>query len=375
MTTKTGPKIPLVDLKAQFMTIRDEIDAAIGNVIANTAFVGGPEVAAFEKEFASYCETGYGVGASSGTTALHLALIGAGVGHGDEVVTVAHTFIATSEMIVLCGARVLFCDIDPATGNMDPVDLKRKITSKTKAIVPVDLYGCPVEIDAIQEIASQHGIAVIEDAAQAHGARYKGRRAGGLCELGTFSFYPGKNLGAYGDGGFVTCRSQEIHDRLQSLANHGRETKYTHDREGYNYRLDAVQAAILRVKLRHLDDWNRARRRVAGWYDERLAGLPGVEPYRYPDHLEPVYHLYVIRVHGDRDAILHRLHERGIGAGVHYPVPLHLQPAYRHLEIPRGALPHTEDSAARCLSLPIYAELSVDQVDRVVDALRDAMNS
>ena len=375
MGMQTMKKIPLVDLKAQYETIRPEIDEAIRGVIENTAVVGGPELKALEEEISSFCETGYGIGASSGTTALHLAFLGAGVGEGDEVITVSHTFIATSEMIVRCGARVVFCDIDPATGNMSPEDLKKRITSKTKAILPVHLYGCPVEMDEILAIGREHGIAVIEDAAQAHGARYRGRRTGGMAELGCFSFYPGKNLGAYGDGGIVTCKSKEMHDRLQALANHGRETKYTHNEEGYNYRLDGLQAAILREKLRHLDDWNAARRRVASWYDKRLDGMPGVEIYRYPAHIEPVYHLYVIRVDGDRDEVLAGLHERAIGAGIHYPVPLHLQPAYEYLGIAKGALPHTEKSAARCLSLPIFAELGEGQVDRVVAALKEALKS
>jgi len=375
MGTQTIKKIPLVDLKVQYESIRTEIDEAIRGVIDKTAFVGGPEVTTFEEEFASFCEAGYGVGASSGTTALHLALIAAGVSTGDEVVTVSHTFIATSEMIIRCGARVVFCDIDPATGNMSPEDLRKRITPRTKAIIPVHLYGAPAEMDEILAIGRKHGIAVIEDAAQAHGARYRGRRIGGLSDLACFSFYPGKNLGAYGDGGIVTCRSKETHDSLQALANHGRLTKYTHNVEGYNYRLDGIQAAILRVKLRHLDAWNVARRRVASWYDERLAGMPGVETYRYPSHIEPVYHLYVIRVDGDRDRVLAGLHDRGIGAGVHYPVPLHLQLAYARLGIKKGALPHTERAAASCLSLPIFAELGEDRVERVVGALREVLKA
>jgi dTDP-4-amino-4,6-dideoxygalactose transaminase len=228
-------------------------------------------------------------------------------------------------------------------------------------------------MDELLAVGKEHDLPVIEDAAQAHGARYRGKRAGGIADLACFSFYPGKNLGAYGDAGIVTCRHQETYDRLQSLANHGRHDKYVHDVEGYNYRLDGMQAAILRVKLWHLDEWNAARRRAAGWYDARLKGLSGVEVYTYPDHVEPVYHLYVIRVEGDRDKILRGLHERAIGAGIHYPVPLHLQPAYRHLGIEKGSLPHTEKSAASCLSLPIYAEITEEQVDRVVGALKEAL--
>ncbi len=373
MATQT--KIPLVDLKAQYASIKPEIDEAVRRVIETTGFIGGPEVRGFEEEFARFCGAGFAVGVSSGTSALHMALIGVGVGPGDEVVTVAHTFIATAEMIIRCGARVVFCDIDPSTGNMSPVDLERKVTKRTKAILPVHLYGCPSEMDPIMEIGRVHGIPVIEDAAQAHGSKYKGRTAGSIAPLGCFSFYPGKNLGAYGDGGAVTCSSKEIAEKLTSLINHGRRDKYVHDEEGYNYRLDAMQAAILRVKLRHLADWNAARRRAAGWYDRRLADLGGIEIYRYPAHIEPVYHLYVIRVANDRDGVLARLRERGVDAGVHYPVPLHLQPAYRHLGIGEGSLPQTERSAASCLSLPLYPEITEEQVERVVGHLREALEA
>ena len=373
MATQT--KIPLVDLKAQYASIKTEIDTAIHHVLETTGFIGGPEVRGFEEEFARFCGAGFAVGVSSGTSALHMALIGAGVGPGDEVVTVAHTFIATAEMIVRCGAKVVFCDIDPATGNMSPVDLERRITAKTRAILPVHLYGCPAEMDRILEIGLAHGIVVIEDAAQAHGSKYRGKTAGGIAPLGCFSFYPGKNLGAYGDGGAVTCESKEMAEKLTSLINHGRRDKYVHDEEGYNYRLDALQAAILRVKLRHLADWNAARRRAAAWYDSRLGALDGVEIYRYPAHVEPVYHLYVIRVAADRDGVLARLRERGVDAGVHYPVPLHLQPAYRHLGIAPGALPETEKAASSCLSLPLYPEITEEQVETVVGHLKGALKS
>jgi len=372
MGTETANKIPLVDLKAQYAAIRGEIDEAMRRVLETTAFIGGPEVKALEEEFAGFCGASAAVGVSSGTSALHLALLGARVGPGDEVVTVSHTFIATAEMIVRCGARVVFCDIDPATGNMSVDDLRRKITPRTKLILPVHLYGCPAEMDAILAAAAEGEIAVIEDAAQAHGATYRGRRAGGIAPLGCFSFYPGKNLGAYGDGGMVTCRDAATATWLRNLSNHGRRDKYLHDEEGYNYRLDGIQAAVLRVKLRHLEQWNEARRRAAAWYDTRLAGLPGVEIYRYPAHVVPVYHLYVIQV-DDRDAVLSRLREGGIDAGVHYPVPLHLQPAYRHLGYRSGSLPATERAASRCLSLPIYPEITEALIDQVVEGLRAAM--
>jgi dTDP-4-amino-4,6-dideoxygalactose transaminase len=365
-------KIPLVDLKAQYSSIKGEIDEAIQKVLATTGFIGGPELKAFEEEFARFCGAEHAVGVSSGTSALHMALIGAGVGPGDEVVTVSHTFIATAEMVIRCGAKVVFCDIDPGTGNMSPEDLRKRITPRTKAILPVHLYGCPAEMDEILAIGRERGITVIEDAAQAHGALYRGKRAGGIAELGCFSFYPGKNLGAYGDGGMVTCRSAELAEKLRSLSNHGRRDKYVHDEEGWNYRLDAMQAAILRVKLRHVEKWNEARRRAASWYDARLAGLAAVETYRYPAHVSPVYHLYVIRV-SNRDAVLTRLRERGVDAGIHYPVPLHLQPAYQYLGLRKGALPETEKAASTCLSLPLYPEISELQVETVVAALQEAL--
>ncbi|MFB3909905.1 MAG: DegT/DnrJ/EryC1/StrS family aminotransferase [Candidatus Eisenbacteria bacterium] len=367
-------KVPLVDLKAQYAAIRPEIDEAIQKVLDTTGFVGGPELRAFEEEFARFCGANRAVGVSSGTSALHLALVAAGVGEGDEVVTVAHTFIATAEMIVRCGAKVVFCDIDPETATMSPADLERRITPRTKAILPVHLYGCPADMDPILEIARRRRIPVIEDAAQAHGARYRGRTAGSIAGIACFSFYPGKNLGAYGDGGAITCESAEVAERLQSLANHGRRDKYVHDEEGWNYRLDAMQAAILRVKLRHLDAWNEARRAAAARYDALLdSSVPGVRIYRYPDDRTPVYHLYVIRVPGDRDAVVARLKERGIDAGVHYPVPLHLQPAYAHLGVAKGSLPATEEAAASCLSLPIYPEITEEQIGRVVVGLREAL--
>jgi dTDP-4-amino-4,6-dideoxygalactose transaminase len=366
-------KVPLVDLKAQYAAIRGEIDEAIRNVLDTTGFVGGPQIKGFEEEFARFCGAGASIGVSSGTTALHLALVAAGVGPGDEVVTVSHTFIATAEMIVRCGARVVFCDIDPTTATMSPEDFERKITGKTKAVIPVHLYGCPADMDRILGIARSRGIAVIEDAAQAHGAVYRGRTAGSIAELACFSFYPGKNLGAYGDGGAITCASKEKAAWISSMANHGRRDKYVHDEEGFNYRLDSIQAAILRVKLRHLADWNEARRRAAGMYDARLSAVPGVEIYRYPADVVPVYHLYVVRVAGDRDAILARVRERGIDAGIHYPVPLHMQPAYRHLGIPKGSIPETEKAAASCLSLPLYPEITADQIDQSVAALTEAV--
>jgi dTDP-4-amino-4,6-dideoxygalactose transaminase len=360
--------IPLVDLKTQYARIKPEIDAAIREVVESAWFVGGPQVDAFEKEFAAYCQADHGVGVSSGPSALHLALIAAGVGPGDEVCLPTHTFIATSEVVRRCGAAIRLTEVDPETCTMDRASLERAWTPKVKAVVPVHLYGHPADMDPILEFASSRGARVIEDAAQAHGALYRGRRAGGLAPLAAFSFYPGKNLGAYGDGGFLTCASAEEADRMRRLSNHGRLDKYQHGEEGYNYRLDALQAAVLRVKLRHLDEWNEARRRAAHWYDERLAGHSSVRPIRPAPWAVPVYHLYVVRV-PERDRLLAALKEEGIDAGIHYPVPLHLQPAYRHLGHTQGDFPVSEQICREILSLPIYPEINEEQVDRVAGAL------
>ncbi|MBK8230118.1 MAG: DegT/DnrJ/EryC1/StrS family aminotransferase [Candidatus Eisenbacteria bacterium] len=365
-------QIPLVDLKAQYAKIGSEIDAAISEVIHATAFIGGPTVKRFEQNFARFCGAKHAVGCSSGTSALHLALLAAGVGPGDEVITVSHTFIATAEVVKPMGARVRFVDIDPETYTMDPAQLVAAITPKTKVILPVHIYGHPADMGPILEIARAHGITVVEDAAQAHGAKYHGRSCGALAPIATFSFYPGKNLGAYGDAGAVTCESAEQADRMNRLANHGRAEKYLHDEEGYNYRLDGLQAAILDVKLRHLESWNEERRRAARLYDERLRSVAGVSIQKPASWAEPVYHLYVIRV-AERDRVLAGLREQGIDAGIHYPVPLHLQPAYRYLGIPEGSLPETERAGREVLSLPIYPEITEAQIDTVVAALKKAL--
>lgn len=360
--------IPFVDLKAQYASIKAEIDAAMAEVIRNTAFIGGPAVQRFERSFAEYCGAAHCVGASNGTSALHLALEAAGVQPGDEVLTVSHTFIATSETVRQLGAKVRFVEIDEQTYTMDPAALERALTPKVKAVIPVDLYGHPADWDALAAVTASKGIALIEDAAQAHGSRYRGRRAGSLAPIATFSFYPGKNLGAYGDAGAVTCASADQASKMQALANHGRAEKYTHNIEGYNYRLDGLQAAVLQTKLAHLDSWNAARRQAAKWYDARLAKLPGVVAPSVASWAEPVFHLYVVRVK-ERDRVLKGLKELGVEAGVHYPLPLHLQPAYAHLGYRRGEFPITERVADECLSLPMFAEITEEQVDRVVDAL------
>jgi len=365
-------QIPLVDLKAQYARIQPEIDAAIRRTVEATAFIGGPEVDALEKEFGDYLGMPHAIGVSSGTSALHLALIAAGVGPGDEVILPSHTFIATAEVIQRCGARARFAEVDEETFNLDPDGLERAWTPRCRAIIPVHLYGQPANLDPILAFAAERGLRVIEDAAQAHGARYRGRRCGGIAPLSAFSFYPGKNLGAYGDGGLVATVDPDEAERMRRLANHGRFDKHRHSEEGYNYRLDGMQAAVLRVKLRHLDTWNEERRRAARWYDARLARLPQVRIPRVAPWAEHVYHLYVIRV-PERDRVLAHLHAHGVGAGLHYPVPLHLQPAYAHLGYREGDFPVTEAICRDIISLPIYPELTEAQVDQVVEILRAAL--
>ena len=364
-------QIPLVDLKAQYARIRPEIEAAVRETIESTAFIGGPQVEALEREFAEYLGMPHAVGVSSGTSALHLALIAAGIGPGDEVILPSHTFIATAEVIQRCGARARFAEIDEQSFNLDPSGLEAALTARSRAIIPVHLYGHAADLDPILSFAEKHRLRVIEDAAQAHGARYRGRRCGGIASLAAFSFYPGKNLGAYGDGGLVAASDPEEADRMRRLANHGRLDKHRHSEEGYNYRLDGLQAAILRVKLRHLDTWNEERRRAARWYDERLAAVPPVRCPHVASWAEHVYHLYVVRV-PDRDRVLAHLHAHGVGAGLHYPVPLHLQPAYAHLGYREGDFPVTEAICREIISLPIYPELTEAQVDRVAEMLRSA---
>ena len=359
---------PFLDLKAQYKSIREELESAIHAVITSAAFVGGEEVRHFETEFAQYCEARACAGVGNGTDALHLTLRALGIGLGDEVITVAHTFIATVEAISIAGATPILVDVCNDTLLMDPQLLEPAITPRTKAIIPVHLYGRPCQMDLILEIAGKYGLKVVEDAAQAHGARWMGRRVGSLGDAACFSFYPGKNLGAYGDGGAVVSNDEALVHRVRMLANHGRQEKFLHEVAGFNSRLDTLQAAILRVKLRHLDDWNRARRRHAAHYLEALRdsslGLPEVAL-----EADPVWHLFVVRS-PERDRLRTLLKSRSIETGCHYPMPIHMQPAYRHLGIPRGALPFTENAAAEVLSLPMYAEMTDDQVEHVAEEVR-----
>lgn len=363
-------QVPLVDLHAQYTSMRPEIDAAIQSVIERTAFIMGPDVGEFEARFAEYCRTGFAVGVASGTAALELTLRACGIGAGDEVITAAHTFIATAEAISAVGARPVFAEIDAQTYNLDPAAVSAALTPATRAILPVHIYGQPADMDGLLQIAQAHQLTVIEDAAQAHGASWRGRRVGALGDAACFSFYPGKNLGAYGDAGAVTTNDAHIAAQVSLLRNHGRHSKYLHDIKGYGERMDTLQAAILLAKLRRLEAWTAARQALARRYHERLAGLEEriVLPFVHP-HAEAVWHLYVIRT-DVRDALLDYLNRQGIGAGIHYPTPLHLQPAYADLGYARGDLPVTEAVADTCLSLPIYPEMTFAQQDAVVAAVR-----
>ncbi|HEU4711494.1 MAG TPA: DegT/DnrJ/EryC1/StrS family aminotransferase [Pyrinomonadaceae bacterium] len=361
--------IPLVGLFDQYQTIKSEVDAAIENIITKSAFVGGEEVRNFEKEFAAYCEAKACVGVGNGTDALYLTLRALGIGAGDEVITVAHTFIATSEAVSMTGATPIFIDVLDDTMLMNPSLIEAAITPRTKAIIPVHLYGQSCDMDAIMEIARKHGLKVVEDAAQAHGGRWRGQRVGSIGDAATFSFYPGKNLGAFGDGGAVVSQDEGLIERIRMLANHGRLEKYTHKMEGVNSRLDGLQAAILRVKLRHLDEWNARRRQIADAYMDVLTEH-GIRLPVVHENAEPVWHLFVIRV-GERERLASLLKEDGIATGIHYPVPLHQQPAYED----RGSaysLPATERAAQEVLSLPMYPELSQEQIEHICNAVAAA---
>jgi dTDP-4-amino-4,6-dideoxygalactose transaminase len=364
-------QIPLVDLKAQYAAIKPEVDAAMQRVLDNTSFILGQEVAGFEAAFADYVGAREAVGVASGTAALLLALLACDVGPGDQVITTAHTFIATAEAISQAGATPVFVDVDPRTYNLDPNRVEAAITERTRAIIAVHLYGQPCDMAALADIAQRHNLWLIEDAAQAHGAEYNGRRCGSIGHLACFSFYPGKNLGAYGDGGMVTCDDAALAARVRRLRDHGRTSKYLHQEVGWGERLDALQAAVLKVKLGHLEAWTEARRAHAARYDVFLSGMDVVTPYVAPD-VRHVYHLYVIRV-ARRDEVLARLKAQGIGAGIHYPVPLHRQPAYGFLGYAEGSLPVTEQAAAEVLSLPMYPELTAKQAATVVGALEEVM--
>jgi dTDP-4-amino-4,6-dideoxygalactose transaminase len=360
-------RVPYLDLKVQYATIRDEIQSALAEVCDSARFAQGPPTQAFEQEFAAYCGVGYCVSLNSGTSALHLALRCLNIGPGDEVITTPFTFIATAWAINYVGATPVFVDIDPGRRTLDPVKLEAAVTPRTKAIIPVHIFGVPADMDAVNVIARKHNLSVVEDAAQAHGARYKGRRVGQFSAMSCFSFYPTKNLGAYGEGGALLTNDEKLAARARSLREHAQSARYIHEDIGYNYRMDSFQAAVLRVKLKRLDAWNAARTARARRYSERLAGTPYGMPL-VPADSESVWHCYVIECE-DRDRVRAALAEAGIDTAINYPLPLHLQPVYRSLGHCRGDLPLAERLCERCLSLPMYPELTHEQVDAVVRAL------
>jgi dTDP-4-amino-4,6-dideoxygalactose transaminase len=364
--------VPFLDLQAQYASVRNEIIDAITSVADSTQYALGPEVNDFEGRFAAYVGTDHCVAVNSGTSALHLALITAGVGRGDEVITVPMTFIATTWAISYVGATPVFVDVEPATLTMDAEQVEARITPRTKAILPVHLYGQPADLAPLLDIGRRHDIPVIEDAAQAHGARYRDQPVGSLGLLGCFSFYPGKNLGAAGEGGAVVTNDDAIAERVRALRDHAQSTRYHHEELGFNYRMDAIQGAVLRVKLRHLDSWIAARRANAALYGELLDGLAMQLPVERSDR-KHVWHLYVV-LHPERDRLHAELDALGISTGLHYPIPVHLQRAYAHLGHRPGEFPVAERVAAECLSLPMYSELTPTQQIAVASALRDAVS-
>ena len=400
--------VPFLDLKVQFREIENEVLPMVKEAMENAAFIGGPQVSGFEAEFAAFCDSKHCAGVNSGTDAIRFALMAAGVGPGDEVITVPHTFIATTEAISQVGARPVFVDIDPKTYNLDPNKLedylRKRLDESTpgpvgwaaptapapgtrhpapspqnpaprtqnrpKAVIPVHIYGQPADMDPILEIARKKNLVVIEDACQAHGALYKGKKAGSMGLIGCFSFYPGKNLGAYGEGGAVVTQDEDMANKIRMIRDHGQAKKYYHDLEGYNGRLDAIQAGVLRIKLRRLEAWNESRRRNAALYDELLSSIPGVTIPFQADFATSVYHLYVILV-DDRDGLQKYLGEKGVGNGLHYPVPLHLQKAYASDGYKEGDFPVTESVASRLLSLPMFPELKKEQIEYVADCIKE----
>jgi dTDP-4-amino-4,6-dideoxygalactose transaminase len=361
--------IPFVDLRAQHLALKSEIDEAIARVIENSSFILGREVERFEREFAAYIGARFCVGVSSGTAALQLALIALGIGPGDEVIVPANTFFATAEAVSNVGARPVFVDADPVAYTIDVGKIEAAINARTRAIIPVHLYGQPANLDPILELGKRYGLLVIEDAAQAHGARYRGKKVGSFGVVSCFSFYPGKNLGAFGEGGAVLTDDAEIARRVAMLRDHGSERKYHHELIGYNFRMEGIQGAVLSVKLRYLDQWNELRRAHAALYGELLQGTPLILP-KEMSYAYHVYHLHVVQSEA-RDALRAALTEAGVQTGIHYPVPIHLQPAYRSLGHRRGDFPEAERQAERVLSLPIYPELTAEQIARVAEVCRE----
>jgi dTDP-4-amino-4,6-dideoxygalactose transaminase len=383
-------KVPFLDLKAQYKQIEHEVVPLVTEAMENGMFIGGPNVEGFEKEFAEFCNSKYCIGVNSGTDALRFALMAAGVGPGDEFITVPNTFIATTEAISQVGATPVFVDIDEQTCNIDPEKIaafldqncvfdqstnqliNQSTNRQVRSAIPVHLYGQTADMDAIQEVAQKYNLVVIEDACQAHGAKYKNKEAGSMATAGCFSFYPGKNLGAYGEGGAVVTGDEKIAAEIRMIRDHGQNKKYYHTMEGYNGRLDAIQAAVLRVKLKRLAEWNKARNDNAAYYNELLADVSGLEFAKVADHAESAYHLYVIMV-DDRDVLQEFLGDKDIATGLHYPLPLHMQKAYEHLGYKEGDFPVTERAAKRLLSLPMYPELTRDQIKYVADTIKEFM--
>jgi len=362
--------IPLVDLKAQYQPLKEDILARVAEILDSMRLFLGPNVQALEEEFAAFTEVQHAIGVSEGTTALQLALMACGVEAGDEVITVSHTFIATAEAIALVGAKPVFVDVDPRTYTIDVEQIEERITPRTRAIIPVHLYGQPADMDPIMEIARRHNLWVVEDACQAHGARYKGRRTGGLGHMAAYSFYFSKNLGAYGEAGMITTNDDGLAEKVRMLRDHGSSQRYHHDLVGMNGRLDEIQAAVLRAKLPYLETWNKQRRANAAHYTDLLSDVEGLIPPNVASYAEHVFHLYVVQV-PRRNELFSYLRERRIGVGIHYPVPCHLQPAFQALGYNRGDLPITEQVTDEIISLPMYAELTEEQRIYVVNAIRE----
>jgi dTDP-4-amino-4,6-dideoxygalactose transaminase len=367
-------QVPFLNLRAPHDALRSELNEAIKEVIDSNAFAGGPFVTKFEEDFAPYCQAKYCIGVGNGTDALWLILLALGVGAGDEVITTPSTFMATAEAISYCGAQPVFVDIDEGTYNLDPLLLEKAITPKTKAIIPVHLFGQPADMDPILEIANKHGIPVLEDACQAHGSEYKGRRAGSLGIAAAFSMYPGKNLGALGEAGAITTNDAKLRETMMTLRDHGQSKKYHHTMIGWNARMDGIQGAALRIKLKHLDKWNESRRQHSDRYRELLGDVAGLILPKAAKDRTHVYHIFAVRVK-DRDRRLKILADRGISCGIHYPIPVHLQDAYKFLGNGRGSFPVAERCADEFLSLPMFPELSEEQIQAVATEVRNCLNS
>lgn len=360
--------IPFLDLKAQHRALKSELMEAASRVLDSCAFASGPEVAAFEEDFAAYCSVKYAAGVNTGTSALHLALLAADIGAGDEVITVPHTFMATVSSIRYAGAKPVLIDVDPVSYTMDPKLIEGAITPKTKAIMPVHLYGQPADMDPIMDIAKKHNLLVIEDACQAHGAEYKGKRAGSIGHMAAFSFYPGKNLGACGEGGAFVTNDEAFIKKVRMLRDWGQEKRYHHTLEGYNYRMDGLQGAFLKIKLKHLPAWTDARRAHAAKYAELFKG----SKVRFPqqmDYAKHVYHIYALMA-SNRDALSKVLGDKGIATGFHYPIPVHLQPCFAHLGHKAGDFPNSEKAANEEISLPMFPELTDEQIGEIVEAVK-----